>query len=246
MFDWEIIDAKKAELDKLRPFPPHTLKNLQEKLTLEWTYNSNAIEGNTLTLKETKVVLEGITVGGKSVKEHLEAINHRQAIQYLQEILQKKENINEEQIKKIHTLILKKIDSDKAGTYRTENIFITGAKHTPPAHHLVADQMKEFTQKYKTQWQNLHPAERSALLHIEFVKIHPFIDGNGRTARLLQNFELMKEGFPPIIIKKEQRLPYYEALDKAHTQNQQEDFIKLSANCLEKSLDLYLNTIRRK
>ena len=244
MFDWKIIDKKKAELDKLRPFPQHTLKSLQEKLALEWTYNSNAIEGNTLTLKETKVVLEGITIGGKSVKEHLEAINHKEAIEYLQDILQKEENISEQQIKNIHALILKKIDTANAGIYRTENVVIVGAKHTPPAHHLVADQMKEFIQKYKTQWQDFHPAERSALLHIKFVKIHPFVDGNGRTARLLHNFELMKAGFPSIIITKEQRLQYYEALDKAHTTNQSGDFIKLSANCLEKSLDLYLNTIK--
>ena len=246
VFDWKIIDEKKAQLDKLRPFPQHTLKSLQEKISLEWTYNSNAIEGNTLTLKETKVVLEGITIGGKSVKEHLEAINHKKAIEYLQEILQKKENITEEQIKKIHSLVLKKIDEANAGTYRTEDVFITGAEHTPPAHHLVKDQMKEFIQKYKTKWQNLHSAERSALVHIEFVKIHSFIDGNGRTARLLQNFELMKTGFPPIIIKKEQRLQYYEALDKAHTKNETENFIKLSADCLEKSLDLYLDNIRKK
>ena len=244
MFDWKIIDEKKAQLDKLRPLPQNTLKSLQEKISLEWTYHSNAIEGSTLTLKETKVVLEGITIGGKSLKEHLEAVNHSTAIEHLNELIQKKEDIGEEQIKKIHFLVLNKIDSSNAGVYRTENVFITGAKHTPPDSHLVTDEMKKLIQTYKEQWASLHPVERSALLHIEFVKIHPFVDGNGRTARLLHNFELMKGGFPPVVIKKEQRLDYYNALDKAHTTSQSEDFIKLSANSLEKSLDLYLDSLK--
>ena len=244
MFDWKIIDEKKAQLDELRPLPQNTLKSLQEKISLEWTYHSNAIEGNTLTLKETKVVLEGITIGGKSLKEHLEAINHNTAIEHINKLIQKKEDISEQQIKQMHFLILSKIDSDNVGVYRTENIFIVGAGHTPPDYHLVADEMKKFIQEYKESWKALHPIERSALLHIEFVKIHPFVDGNGRTARLLQNFELMKAGFPPVVIKKEQRLDYYNTLDKAHIQNQVEGFIKLSAGCLEKSLDLYLDSLK--
>ena len=244
MFNWKRIDEKKQELDKLRPLPKNTLKSLKAKLDLEWTYNSNAIEGNTLTLKETKVVLEGVTIGGKSLKEHLEAINHNTAIEQLNKLIQKKDNLSERKIKTIHSFILNKIDPVNAGVYRTENVFITGAKHTPPNYTHVPGKMKNLIECCNKQWKNLYPAEKSALLHIEFVKIHPFIDGNGRTARLLQNFELMKAGFPPIIIKKEQRLKYYSVLDKAHTKNQPEGFIKLTAGCLEESLNLYLNTIK--
>ena len=245
MFNWKTIDEKKAQLDKLRPFPQNTLKSLQEKMALEWTYHSNAIEGNTLTLRETKVVLEGVTIGGKSVKEHLEAINHHEAIKYLNEIIQNKENINEWQIKQIHALVLKKIDQANAGVYRRENVLISGAEHAPPDHIHVSDKMKNLIECYEKKWKSLHPAERAALLHIDFVGIHPFVDGNGRTSRLLQNFELMKEGFPPIVIKKEKRLEYYKALDKAHTKGKTEDFIKLSAECLDESLNLYLNTIKQ-
>ena len=243
MYNWEIIDEKKALLDKLRPFPKNTLKSLQEKIALEWTYHSNAIEGNTLTLKETKVVLEGITIGGKSLKEHLEAINHKSAIQYLYEMIQNKENISEWQIKQIHFLVLKKIDQANAGIYRKENVFISGAEHTPPDYTIVSDKMKNLIKCYQEKWNLLHPSERAALLHIDLVKIHPFVDGNGRTSRLLQNFELMKEGFPPIVIKKEKRLEYYNALDEAHTIGKTENFIKLSAECLNESLDLYLKTL---
>ena len=246
MDNWKVIDEKKAHLDKLRPFPQHTLKSLQEKIALEWTYHSNAIEGNTLTLKETKVVLEGITIGGKSIKEHLEALNHKQAIEYLNILVTNKENVNEWQIRQIHSLILKKIDSKNAGTYRKENVLIAGAEHTPPDWTLVPEKMQKMMKHYQEEWQVLHPVTRSALLHIELVKIHPFVDGNGRTSRLLQNLELMKEGFPPIVIKKEKRLEYYNALDKAHTTGETEDFIALSAGGMKQSLNLYLNSMGRR
>ncbi len=242
--DLKLIDKKKQQLNKARPLSQNTLKSLQEKVNLEWTYHSNAIEGNTLTLKETKVVLEGITIGGKSVKEHLESINHNEAIKYLYTLIADKEKLSEWQVKNIHALILKKIDSTNSGVYRKENVFISGAKHTPPDHTIVSDQMAILIQNYQHQWQTLHPVERSALLHINFVKIHPFIDGNGRTARLIHNFELMKQDFPPIVIKKEQRLKYYDSLDKAHTTNQANDFIKLTIKCLLESLDLYLKTVK--
>lgn len=227
----------------MRPFPQNALKSLEEKIALEWTYHSNAIEGNTLTLKETKVVLEGITIGGKSIKEHLEAINHDEAIHYLHELIHQQENISEWHIKQIHYLILKKINQDCAGVYRQENVLIAGAEHRPPDFLLVAEKMHALLQRYHRDWQSLHAAERAALLHIDFVKIHPFVDGNGRSARLLHNLELMKAGFPPIVIKKEQRLAYYQALDRAHSDNTSEDFIKLCAACLDESLHLYLQTL---
>ena len=238
---WKKIDKKKKILDQKRPLPKNALKSLKQKLMLEWTYHSNAIEGNTLTLSETKVALEGITVGGKSVKEHLEIINHSKAIEYLENLVLENKSLSEWEIKQIHSIVLKDIDSENSGVYRKEKVFITGARHTPPDYTAVLDEMQNFIKLYNKAWSKLHPVERSALLHIEFVKIHPFIDGNGRTARLLQNLELMKYGFPPIVIKKEQRLKYYQALDKAHTKGQMEDFFKLSSDCADQSLDLYLS-----
>jgi Fic family protein len=126
------IDEMKAKLDEKRPLPKHTVASLREHILLNWTYNSNAIEGNTLTLSETKVVLEGITIGGKTIKEHLEAINHKDAILYIEEIVKQQDFLTEWQIKHIHRLILKGIDEEHAGVYRNENVMISGAKHIPP------------------------------------------------------------------------------------------------------------------
>ncbi|TCS93301.1 Fic family protein [Hazenella coriacea] len=240
----EQIDHKKAQLDQLRPLPKYMVKSLREKLLLEWTYNTNAIEGNTLTLNETKVVLEGITVGGKTLREHLEVINHRDAIAYVEEIVQKEEPLSEWQIKNIHRLVLKGIDDQYAGVYRDQQVFIAGAKHTPPAHYLIKEQMESLMEWYEQEGQVLHPVKRGAMLHAIFVGIHPFIDGNGRTSRLLLNLELMKGGFPPVIIKVENRLAYYEALDQANTNKDYTDFIELVEKEVNDSLDLYLSALR--
>lgn len=241
---FEKIDEKKARLDAKRPLPKYTLRSLREKLLLEWTYNSNAIEGNTLTLNETKVVLEGITVGGKTMREHLEVINHRDAIAYVEEMVRRKESLSEWQIKNLHRLILKGINDAYAGNYRDQQVFISGAKHTPPAPFLIKEQMEKLMNWYEQETKQLHPVTRGAMLHAIFVGIHPFIDGNGRTARLLLNLELMKDGFPPVVIKVENRLGYYEALDKAHTQKVYDDFIQLVAKEEEYSLDLYLSAVK--
>lgn len=240
---FEQIDQKKALLDEKRPLPNYTLKSLREKLFLEWTYHSNAIEGNTLTINETKVVLEGITVGGKTMREHLEVINHRDAITYVEGIVKNGEPLSEWQIKNIHRLILKGINDEYAGVYRDQQVFISGAKHVPPAPLLINEQMDKLINWYEQETDDLHPITRGAMLHVIFVGIHPFIDGNGRTSRLLLNLELMKEGFPPIIIKVENRLQYYETLDKAHTEKDYGDFIQLVAKEVDDSLDLYLNVI---
>ena len=220
------VDNLKKELDNKRPIPKNTLRTLQEKINLEWTYNSNGIEGNTLTLKETQVVLEGITVGGKSIKEHLEAINHEHAILFLNDLVKDDDPITEWNIKNIHTLILKEIDDENAGRYRSENVTIKGATHIPPDFVKVPELMEKLILNYKT-WNKYHPIIRAALLHGELVKIHPFVDGNGRTSRLIMNLDLMKHGFNPVIIKKENRLQYYEVIDKAHTTRDYTDFIKL-------------------
>ena len=238
---FEHVDQLKAELDRHRPLPKHTLKSLHEQQVLAWTYHSNAIEGNTLTIKETKVVLEGITVGGKSIQEHLEAINHKEAISYVEELVSHQNPFSEHIIKSIHQLILKNIAPDHAGSYRQEKVVIAGVQHTPPEPILVPEQMTRLI-----QWQNAfqgHPVEKAARLHADLVKIHPFIDGNGRTARLLMNFKLLSHGFQPVIIRKEQRLAYYEALDKAHTKNDYQDFIKLIVNETEAALQQVLQLI---
>ncbi|WP_096155693.1 Fic family protein [Bacillus sp. FJAT-45066] len=241
------IDGKKALLDANRPLPKYTVKSLREKLLLEWTYNTNAIEGNTLTINETKVVLEGITVGGKTLREHLEVINHRDAITYVEEIVQKGEPLSEWQIKNIHRLVLKGIDDEYAGVYRDQQVFISGANHIPPTPILIKEEMEELMEWYGLEKTKImHPVTRGAMLHAEFVGIHPFIDGNGRTSRLLLNLELMKNGFPPIVIKVQNRLAYYEALDKAHTQNEYDDFIQLVETEVEDSLDLYLSAIDKR
>ena len=236
------VDNLKKELDSKRPIPKETLKSLKESINLEWTYNSNGIEGNTLTLRETQVVLEGITVGGKSIKEHLEAINHEQAILFLDELVKDSEPITEWNIKNIHQLILKEIDNENAGKYRGENVTIKGATHIPPDYIKVPELMEKLILNYET-WNVYHPIIRAALLHGELVKIHPFIDGNGRTSRLLMNLDLMNSGYNPVIIKKESRLKYYEALDKAHTTSDYTDFVKLVTKLEVEMLKKYLELL---
>ncbi|QZY54405.1 Fic family protein [Crassaminicella profunda] len=241
--NFKIIDSKKQQLDDARPLSKHTLHSLRENMFVEWTYNSNAIEGNTLTISETKVVLEGITIGGKSMREHLEVINHKAAILFLEDLIKQNEPLSEWSIKNIHGLVLKSIDDENAGSYRKENVLISGTKHKPPQHFIVKEQMEELVSLYNEKWNSLHPIERAAMLHGEFVKIHPFIDGNGRTARLLMNFELMKSGFPPTIIKANMRPQYYDHLDFAHTSGDYRSFVTLVAKCVEESLDLWLSIV---
>ena len=233
------VDNLKKELDSKRPLPKETLKSLRESINLEWTYNSNGIEGNTLTLRETQVVLEGITIGGKSIKEHLEAINHEHAILYLDDLVKDKNPINEWNIKSIHQLILKGIDNDNAGQYRKENVTIKGAVHVPPDYLQLPELMEKLIINYNT-WNKYHPIIKASLLHGELVKIHPFVDGNGRTSRLLMNLDLMNSGYLPVIIKKESRLKYYEALDKAHTTDNYTDFVKLVNKLEVEMLKKYL------
>ena len=229
---FETIDSLKNKLDAQRPLSPSIVKNLQEDLILRWTYHSNAIEGNTLTLLETKVVLEGITVGGKALREHFEAINHRNAIYYVEDIIKKEEPFSEWQIRNIHQLILKNIDDDNAGRYRQQNVLISGATNTPPDYTLLNDKMAQFIDWYNTKADLMHPIERAAKVHADFVGIHPFIDGNGRTSRLIMNLELMKAGYPPCVITVENRLAYYEALDQWMAFGKTEAFNQLVADAV--------------
>lgn len=240
----QTIDQLKARLDALRPLPPHTVASLHEQLVVEWTYNSNAIEGNTLTLKETKVVLEGITIGGKSMREHFEALNHREAILHVEALVSDDHPLTEFQLKGIHALVLKNIDDDNAGLYRRENVVIAGAEHTPPDHLAVTERMEALFHWYHHDALTLHPVARAAQLHSRLVEIHPFIDGNGRTARLLLNFELIRCGYLPIVIQAADRLDYYEALDRGHVSGDAKPFLEMVAGLEEAALRRYLELIR--
>ena len=237
------IDQLKSQLEALRPLPEHTVRTLHEQQILEWTYHSNAIEGNTLTLKETKVVLEGITIGGKSIREHFEAINHREAIDYVETIVSGKEALSEWHIKNIHQLVLKNIDDRNAGCYRQENVVIAGASHTPTDFLHLTQAMGELMDWYQNA-NDLHPFTRAAHLHVDFVGIHPFVDGNGRTARLMMNCELLRCGYLPVIIRVEQRLAYYDTLDTAHTTHNYAPFVQLVAEREREALHHYLSVIR--
>ena len=235
------IDNLKTKLDSHRPLPASVVSNLHEDLILRWTYHSNAIEGNTLTLLETKVVLEGITIGGKSMREHFEAINHRDAIAYVESLVQKPEALTEWDIRSTHRLVLKNIDNDNAGRYRNVNVVIAGAKHSPPDFLVVPEKMASFVSSY--QIDGMHPVERAARVHVDFVGIHPFVDGNGRSSRLLMNLELMKSGFPPVVITVEQRLRYYQALDTAHVEGNYQPFIELITEAVEQSFTPYFSAL---
>ena len=236
------VDELNNKLNSKRPFSKETLKSLRNSINIEWTYNSNGIEGNTLTLRETQIVLEGITVGGKTLREHLEVINHEKAIEYIEDLVKEKNPVTEWNIKNIHQLVLKEIDDKNAGKYRSENVAIMGATHTPPDHLIVPELMEKLILNYQ-KWNKYHPIIKAALIHGELVKIHPFIDGNGRTSRLVMNLSLMNSGYLPVIIKKENRLEYYNALDKAHTTGDYTDFVKLVTNLEIEMINKYLNLL---
>ncbi|KPC51348.1 Fic family protein [Amantichitinum ursilacus] len=238
------VDQRKARLDAHRPLPSFTAASLRERLALEWTYNSNAIEGNTLTLRETQVVLEhGITIGKKTLREHFEAINHRDAVVFVDELVSRAAQLDEWAIRNIHQLVYKNIDDQWAGKYRGENVAIVGASFVPTDHVHLAASMAELLRWYHAEAQMLHPVVRAAQLHTRFIEIHPFTDGNGRTARLLLNFELMRSGYPVVVIRTEDRLDYYEALDQACMHGQFDGFVQMVAGGLLCSLDLYLTVI---
>lgn len=219
------------------------LKQLREDLIIKWTYNSNAIEGSTFTLAETKVLLEdGITVGGKTMKEHFEIIGHAEAIYYVEDIVKNNIKLSEQEIKNIHSLVTKGIENINPGQYRTVPVFISGAEHIPPQPYMINPEMEKLMLWYKNS-NDLHPIEKSSILHGEFVKIHPFLDGNGRTARLLLNFELMKNHYPPIIIEKNERNIYYETLEKGSLTKDWTEFIKFVKEKCEKRID-FLNSFK--
>lgn len=236
------IDEGKRLIKRYRPLAPAIIARLREQLVLEWTYNSNAIEGNSLTLKETQMVLlHGLTIGKKPLKDHLEAINHKDAIIFVEELASHKTEITERNIKEIHSLVLKQIDSQYAGCYRDMQVRISGSSHTPPEAIHVPQQMEQFVQKRLLQPEG-HPVAQAALAHFELVSIHPFVDGNGRTARLLMNLILLKNGYVPAVILKNDRKKYYDTLEKGH-RGETEDFIFAVGRAVERTLHLYFEAI---
>jgi Fic family protein len=241
------IDQLKVELSNKRPLPKEALNKIQKALDIEYTYESNRIEGNSLTLQETALVVnEGVTIGEKPVKEHLEAINHAEAISYIKDIAKDKIDIDERLIKDIHALILHAIDRDNAGRYRTVPVMISGSSHMPPQPYLIQPQMEAFIRTYnKMAGNNEHPVVIAAYLHDELAKIHPFIDGNGRTSRLLMNLYLLSKGYVIANLKGDNRSKrkYYEALEKSHIQNNPLDFYMLVAENEKDSLIRYLSLV---
>jgi Fic family protein len=234
------LDILKKRLDALRPMPPQAVKSLRDDMVLRYTYHSNALEGNTLTLHETKVVLEdGITIGGKSMREHLEAVNHREAIVFLEELAETGSALTERSLKELHGLILRGIDDESAGRYRRRNVIISGASTRPPEFLHVQEHMDAFFQWCSHAAPGLHPVERAARVHADFVNIHPFADGNGRTARLIMNLELLRSGFPVVIIPVEERSTYYTNLDRIAARGDYLPFVERVCALVEKSFEPY-------
>jgi Fic family protein len=239
------IAEKKYRLDGLRPLPPATLARLSELMTVEWTYNSNAIEGNTLTLQETRLILEtGLTIGGKSLREHFEVTNHREAIAYVEALATEADPISPFHVRAIHELVLARIDDAGAGAgagaYRTTPVRIAGAAFEPPDPWEVPVRMEAWGDWLTGPGEDLPPVDRAALAHHRLVAIHPFIDGNGRTARLVMNLVLMRAGYPPAVIQRGNRRQYYNVLARAD-RGQDGPLVDFVARAVERSLNIYLD-----
>ena len=235
------IDRKKNELDGKRTLTEGELARLNEEFTVEYTYNSNAIEGNTLTLRETDLVLRGLTINQKPLKDHMEAVGHKEAFDFVTELVKEKCEINERVIKQIHYLVLADKKDDR-GVYRRLPVRIMGAAHEPVQPYLIVPKMEELLRNYLASEE--HIVTKLARLHIEFEGIHPFIDGNGRTGRLLVNLELMKAGYPPIDIKFTDRIAYYNAFDEYHVKHNLKAMESLFAKYINERLDIYLKMLQ--
>ena len=236
----ELIAQKKVALDKCRPLTEGEVQRLYEDFMIEYTYNSNAIEGNTLTLRETDMVLRGLTIDKKPLKDHMEAVGHKEAFWYICDLVKDKAELTEYVIKQIHSLVLADKPQDR-GVYRRVPVRIMGAQHTPVQPYLIEAKMNALLYDFNKSTANI--VEKLAKFHIEFEGIHPFIDGNGRTGRLLVNLELMKAGYPPIDIKFTDRMRYYEAFDAYHVRGELSAMTKLFAEYLNARLDEYLKVL---
>lgn len=237
----EAIDYKKKELDKRRPLTEGETERLGEQFLVEYTYNSNAIEGNTLTLRETYMVLKGITIDQKPLKDHIEAVGHKEAFEFICDLTKKNVPLSESIIKQVHYLVLADKKNDR-GIYRQVPVRIIGAYIQPVQPYLIQPKMEQMITDYYRSTE--HILTKLARFHLDFESIHPFIDGNGRTGRLLVNFELMKAGFPPIDIKFTDRIAYYKAFDEYHLNNDPGSMEKLFAGYINNRLDMYLQILK--
>jgi len=239
------IIRKKSELDELRPLPPSALKKLRKQFAIELAYNSNAIEGNTLTLRETQLVIEeGITIKGKPLRMHYEATNHQKAFEFLKSIVDKKTKVTEEVVRALHQIILSGIDDESAGAYRRTNVRILGAIKSPPRFEKVPREMRAFVDYVNKNPDKLNIIELAAVIHYRLVEIHPFVDGNGRTTRLLTNLYLMRHGYPITMVLKVDRKKYYSRL-KLADKGDIKPFADFTARTVERSLDLYLDAFKK-
>jgi len=238
------VDTLRAELAAMRPLNAGELARLREQFAIENTYNSNAIEGNTLTLKETALILqEGITIAEKPLKDHLEAIGHRDAFRFVVELADKESPLTERTVKDIHSLVLMN-DAENKGVYRRLPVQIMGALHTPPQPYLVPVQMETLLREYEEQAGQLHPVEAVAVFHLRFESIHPFIDGNGRTGRLLLNLKLMKSALLPVNVKYADRRRYYDCFDAYAQTGSIEQLAVLVAEYEQAELERYIAAMR--
>lgn len=239
------IDKLKSKLDKFRQFDSF---RIAQALELEYTFESNRIEGNTLTLRETDLVInEGLTISGKSMREHLEAINHVEAISYIKQLMERNFPFNERELLSVHNLILRGIIPEDAGRYRRVQVMIKGSSHMPPQPFIVPKEMEDYFIWFEENKSKLHPIILAAEMHERLVTIHPFIDGNGRTSRLVMNLILLQNGYVIANIKGdyESRINYYQALETAQTSSNKEDFLMFIAKTEKDSLERYLEIISK-
>ncbi len=237
------IDSKVKKLNARRPLSLGELQRLRDEFLVELTYNSNAIEGSTLTLKETALVLEGVTIDQKPLKEHLEAVGHRDAFIYVEDIARKKIKLKETEIKNIHSLILVDRPEDK-GVYRRIPVTIAGAYTEPVQPYLIEPKLFTLLAENEKRKKFMHPIERIARFHLEFEGIHPFIDGNGRTGRLILNLELIRNGYPAVNVKFADRRRYYNAFDAYFKDGNADAMIVMLGEYINERLDLYLKLTR--
>ena len=241
---WLEIEKKRDRLSKMRPLTAGEVARLAEEFLIDFTYNSNAIEGNTLTLKETAMALEGITVDQKPLKDHFEAVGHRDAFLYVEEIAKGEIPLSESVIKNIHSLVLMHRPEDK-GTYRRIPVRIMGAYTDPVQPYLIEPKMTELLAKNEARRATMGTVERIARFHLEFEGIHPFIDGNGRTGRLILNLELIRAGYPPINVKFTDRKRYYDAFDAYYRDGSADAMVEIIAEYVDERLDEYLEVLKR-
>lgn len=240
---YDRIELKKEKLQKGRPLSQMALNKIKESLSIEWTYNTNSIEGNTLSLRETQMVLqEGVTIKGKSLREHFEAHNHNKAIDHLYKIVASTKGLKGGDVLSLHGYVLRSIEDDHAGRIRYGAVRISGANFVPPAAHKVSKLFDELIAFVNENPLGLNDIELVTVFHHKFVWIHPFFDGNGRTVRLAMNLLLMQRGYPPAIILKDDRKKYYEALNQANKGNYQK-LLLLMAQAMERTLNIYLSIL---